>query len=93
MVRFMAMKSSKNIARVRFYYYFFYILFFALTIATALIARLVFTDNSDFDTELALPMMAQKIFTRIFNWASISWLIFCNNFNCRFTDFKLFSGA
>ncbi len=60
MVRFMAMKSSKNIARVRFYYYFFYILFFALTIATALIARLVFTDNSDFDTELALPMMAQK---------------------------------
>jgi len=60
MVRFMTMKKSKNIKIIRLYYYGFYSLFFLLTIATALSARLIFNSESNFDAELALPMMAQK---------------------------------
>lgn len=61
MVRFMSMEKPNQIQRVRFYYYSWYILFFALTIFAGICARLLIKDTN-FDAELALPLLAIKLF-------------------------------
>ncbi len=65
MVRFMTMQKPENITKVRYYYYSFYTSFFALTILTGMVARLIFVDSNSFDAELALPKMAQKFLPEI----------------------------
>lgn len=61
MTSFMAMNKPENINRIRFYYYSWYFAFFVLTIATGLIARLLLPFDANFDAELALPALSQKI--------------------------------
>lgn len=65
MVRFMTMQSPNNIKRVRYYYYSWYSTFFSLTIATGMVARLIFGDASSFDTELVLPKIAMKFLPEV----------------------------
>lgn len=60
MVRFMTMDDPENMKQVRGYYYIFYTFFFCLTILVGLCARLLLTDVSSFDAELALPTLAQN---------------------------------
>ena len=61
MVRFMAMDSPKNIAKVRYYYYGFYASFYILTILVGLSARILLGDGQGFDPELALPTLASSM--------------------------------
>lgn len=61
MIRFMMLDSAHHMTRVRFYYYSWYVVFFALTILTAIGARMLIQDTN-FDAELALPMMAMELF-------------------------------
>jgi SSS family transporter len=61
MVRFMAMDDAKNMTRVRSYYYSWFSAFSVLCIVTGLAARLLIPETSDFDSELALPVLAQSL--------------------------------
>jgi sodium/proline symporter len=61
MVRFMTMDKPSDISSARFYYYGFYILFYCLTIAVALCARLLIPETEGFDAELALPTLADTL--------------------------------
>lgn len=65
MVRFMAMDDPKNMMRTRLYYYGWYASFYALTITTAMAARLLIPDTNEFDAELALPTLAQELLPAI----------------------------
>ncbi len=65
MVRFMTVDDSKNINRTRAYYYLWYIAFYAATIGVGLTARLILPEVANFDAELALPLMSQKILPEI----------------------------
>jgi len=61
MVRFMAMDDAKNMTRVRSYYYSWFSTFSVLCICTGLAARLLIPETANFDSELALPVMAQDL--------------------------------
>jgi sodium/proline symporter len=61
MVRFMAMDHARNMGRVRLYYYSWYTAFSILAVMTGLVARLIIPFDTGFDTELALPTLAQNI--------------------------------
>ncbi len=61
MVRFMAMDNPEHITRVRWYYYSWYSVFSILAIGTGLAARLLIPFDASFDTELALPILAQTL--------------------------------
>ena len=58
MVRYMTMENSKDMTRVRIYYYLWFISFYAITIGVGMVARLLVPAGSGFDAELALPTMA-----------------------------------
>ncbi len=60
MVRFMTMQKPENIKKVRYYYYSFYTSFFALTIATGMVSRLIFPNVNSFEAELVLPKIAMQ---------------------------------
>lgn len=57
MVRFMALQDPQNITSARYYYYGWYSLFYLLTIATGMVARIIMPDISNFDAELVLPKL------------------------------------
>jgi len=61
MVRYMTMDSSKNMGRVRVYYYLWFMAFYALTVGVGMVARLLVTAQANFDAELALPTMAMML--------------------------------
>lgn len=61
MVRFMSLDQPNHMKRVRVYYYSWYTLFFALTILAGIAARLLIQETN-FDVELALPILAIKLF-------------------------------
>jgi sodium/proline symporter len=65
MIRFMAIEKPEQINRARFYYYLWYTSFFTLTICVGLITRLLIKETN-FDAELALPMLAQQLFSPFF---------------------------
>ncbi len=65
MIRFMTIKNPESMNRTRVYYYSWFIAFYALTICVGLIARIVLPDAANFDAELALPMMSQKMLPEI----------------------------
>lgn len=58
MIRFMALNDPQNIARARVYYYGWFALFYAVTIAVGLMARILIPHIDNFDSELALPMIS-----------------------------------
>ena len=61
MVRFMAMEDPAHMTRIRWYYYSWYTIFAALCIGVGLATRLLLPLDTGFDTELALPTLAQNI--------------------------------
>ncbi|MBU2915388.1 sodium/proline symporter [Reichenbachiella agariperforans] len=61
MVRYMTLDSTKNIKKVRMYYYSWFTGFYALAIGVGLLSRIVLTGEGDFDPELALPMMSMRL--------------------------------
>lgn len=61
MVRFMTLDTPKNMSRVRLYYYSWFTLFYAITIGVGLAARVLISQESQFDPELALPLLAQML--------------------------------
>lgn len=66
MVRFMSMDHSKNMNKVRVYYYSWFIAFYAITIGVGLVARLLIPTSGDFDSELALPIIAGELLSPFF---------------------------
>lgn len=61
MIRFISLDKSSNINRMRFYYYGWFTLFYGATIIVGLLSRITFPDTSNFDAELALPMLALQV--------------------------------
>jgi len=61
MVRFMTVDKVENVNRVRAYYYGWYSTFYLFTVVTGLIARVVLAKTEGFDSELALPTLAQAL--------------------------------
>ncbi|MEH6346733.1 MAG: sodium/proline symporter [Bermanella sp.] len=70
MVRFMTLNSDdnsasqsrfSNMARARFWYYLWFILFWSTATAVGMLSRLYLTDAGSFDSELALPTLAQQL--------------------------------
>jgi len=60
-VRFISLDDESHINRMRLYYYAWFILFYSATIMVGLLSRIAFPETSSFDSELALPTMAQLI--------------------------------
>lgn len=61
MVRYMSLTDGKLISRVRAWYYSWFIFFYGATVIVGLLSRLIITDASQFDSELALPTMAVRL--------------------------------
>lgn len=66
MVRFMTLDHSKNINRVRLYYYSWFTAFYTMTIGAGLLARLLLGNAGTFDEELALPLIALELLHPLF---------------------------
>lgn len=62
MVRFMALKDSRQMNRARCWYYLWYLLFYAMATGVGMLSRVYLSDSGNFDAELALPTMAQALF-------------------------------
>ena len=65
MVRFMAVDDPKHMTQTRLYYFIWYVLFNILTLGVGLSTRLILPESSNFDAELALPLMSQEILPEI----------------------------
>jgi len=61
MVRYMALDDSKNMRKVRLYYYSWFTAFYAMAIGVGLLSRVVLPNEGTFDPELALPMMSLEL--------------------------------
>ena len=61
MVRYMSLTDGKLINQVRAWYYGWFTFFYGATVIVGLLSRLVITDASQFDSELALPTMAVRL--------------------------------
>lgn len=61
MVRFMALEQSESIAKTAIYYFSWNILFIVGTFMVGLATRLYLGNESTFDQELALPMLAENL--------------------------------
>lgn len=60
--RFLALQHSRQMNRVRLWYYSYYLLFYCFATAVGLLSRLYFGDQTaDFDPEMALPHMAREL--------------------------------
>ncbi len=60
-VRFISLDDESHINRMRFYYYGWFTLFYGATIMVGLLSRIAFPESGGFDSELALPTMAQMV--------------------------------
>ena len=65
MIRFMTVNDAEQITKTKIYYYSWYLAFYAVTIGVGLTARLILPNAANFDAELALPMMSQKMLPEI----------------------------
>lgn len=74
MIRFMTVDNTDNMRRTKTYYYTWFVAFWALTILVGLASRLIMPPEafgagisgvSEFDPELALPLMSQKLLPQI----------------------------
>ncbi|MFG1481713.1 sodium/proline symporter [Halobacteriovorax sp. HFRX-2_2] len=65
MIRFMTIDDTKNMNKTRIYYYAWFIAFTIMTIGVGLTARLLLPNSANFDAELALPLMSQKLLPEI----------------------------
>jgi SSS family transporter len=60
-IRFISMDDESHINRMRLYYYGWFTLFYGATILVGLLSRIAFPESASFDSELALPTMAQLV--------------------------------
>lgn len=65
MVRFMAVNSEQNANRSLVWYFSFYTLFFFVSWLVGLAARALLPEVSSFDSELALPTIAQDLLPQV----------------------------
>jgi len=61
MVRFMTLSNINKMQQARFWYYLWFLIFYALATGVGMLSRIYLADAGSFDTELALPMMAQQL--------------------------------
>lgn len=61
MIRFMALAGDDGLSRTRAWYYSWFTLFYAMATGVGLLSRVLISDPSDFDPELALPVLAQQL--------------------------------
>jgi len=61
MVRFMALDHSSHLTRTRWYYYSWFTVFYLLATLVGLFSRLFIPETSNFDAELALPVIARDL--------------------------------
>ncbi len=66
MVRFMTLDDSANIRTAKAWYYLWFTLFYCMATGVGLLSRVYLVDVSNFDPELALPKMAQQLFSPFF---------------------------
>lgn len=73
MVRFMTLNNDagqgsgvSNMARARCWYYLWFILFWGLATGVGMLSRLYIADTGSFDSELALPTLAQQLLSPAF---------------------------
>ena len=59
--RFLALQHTRQMNRVRLWYYSYYLLFYCFATAVGLLSRLYFGDQTGFDAEMALPHMAREL--------------------------------
>lgn len=62
MVRFMTLNNLGEMRKARVYYYLWFSAFYLLATAVGLLSRIYLGESSNFDAELALPVMAQQLF-------------------------------
>lgn len=65
MVRFMSLNDTSNMRRAKSWYYLWFTFFYFAATAVGLLSRVYFTD-SNFDAELALPMLALELMPEFF---------------------------
>ena len=65
MVRFMTVDNSKNMNKVRTYYYLWYCAFYTVTVGVGLLAKVLLPVSNSFDAELALPTLANQLLPEI----------------------------
>lgn len=65
MIRFMTVNDAEQMTKTKIYYYLWFLAFYAVTIGVGLTARLILPNAANFDAELALPMMSQKMLPEI----------------------------
>jgi SSS family transporter len=61
MIRYMTLDDSKNMKKVRAWYYSWFSAFYLMTIIVGLLSRIVLKVENEFDPELALPRMAMEL--------------------------------
>jgi len=61
MVRFMTLDNPGKMQQARAWYYLWFLSFYCLATGVGLLSRIYLTDVSGFDSELALPIMAQQL--------------------------------
>ncbi|RZS37236.1 SSS family solute:Na+ symporter/sodium/proline symporter [Limnobacter thiooxidans] len=59
--RFLALQHTRQMNRVRLWYYSYYLLFYCFATTVGLLSRLYFGDHTGFDPEMALPHMAREL--------------------------------
>jgi sodium/proline symporter len=61
MVRFMSLNHAQHFAQMRCWYYLWFVTFYMMATGVGLLARLYFASDTGFDSETALPRMAQEL--------------------------------
>jgi len=65
-IRFVTLSPQHSVGHMQLYYYSWFFLFYGLTILAGLLSRVLIPEVADFDAELALPLLADKIMPEIF---------------------------
>lgn len=65
-IRFMTLSPNYSVKQMQIYYYTWFFLFYGLTILAGLLSRVLIPEASNFDAELALPLLADRLMPEIF---------------------------
>jgi sodium/proline symporter len=61
MIRFMSLNNPQHFFQMRCWYYLWFVIFYMMATGVGLLARLYFASDTGFDSETALPRMAQEL--------------------------------
>ena len=65
MVRFMTLKEPGKMLNARIWYYSWYVLFHVMASSVGMLSRVYLGDHTNFDAELALPIMAMQLLSPV----------------------------